>query len=93
MTCYGRSRSARWPLWNRYLGNPGEDPFGGNIIHKLLAVGAAAVFQALWAMAASADETTGTITEIDHIKNIFVVDGVPYAAAPNNTTSVSSCPS
>ena len=23
MTCYGGSRSAQWPLWNRYLGNPG----------------------------------------------------------------------
>ena len=22
MTCYGGSRSAQWPLWNRYLGNP-----------------------------------------------------------------------
>jgi hypothetical protein len=60
-------------------------------MHKLLAVGAAAVL-GLWAMAASADETTGTITEIDHIKNIFVVDGVP--TRPRRTTpSVSSCPS
>ena len=56
-------------------------------MHKLLAVGAAAVL-GLWAMAASADETTGTITEIDHIKNTFVVDGVPYAASPNNTVGV-----
>jgi hypothetical protein len=62
-------------------------PVGGNIMHKLLAVGAAAVL-GLWAMAASADETTGTITEIDHIKNIFVVDGVPYAASPHNTVGV-----
>ena len=56
-------------------------------MHKLLVIGTAAVV-GLWAMAASADETTGTISKIDHIKNIFVVDGVPYAAAPNNTVGV-----
>ena len=24
MTCYGEPTSAQWPLWNRYLGNPGQ---------------------------------------------------------------------
>ena len=57
-------------------------------MHKLLAIGGAAVL-GLWALAASADdETTGTITEIDHIKNTFVVDGVPYAASPNNVFAI-----
>jgi hypothetical protein len=56
-------------------------------MHKLLAIGGAAAL-ALWASAASADETTGTISKIDHTKNIFVVDGVPYAASPNNTVGV-----
>jgi hypothetical protein len=56
-------------------------------MHKLLAVGAAAVL-GLWAMAASANEVTGTISKIDHIRNVFVVDGVPYTASPYNTVGV-----
>ena len=53
-------------------------------MHKLLAIGGAAVL-GLWAVAASADETTGTISKIDHIKNTFVVDGVYFTASPTNT--------
>jgi hypothetical protein len=56
-------------------------------MHKLLAIGGAAVL-GLWAVAASADVTTGTISKIDRDKNVFVVDGIPYAASPNNTVGV-----
>ena len=28
MPCYGGTGSAQWPLWNRYLGNPGSDRSG-----------------------------------------------------------------
>ena len=56
-------------------------------MHKLLAIGGAAVL-GLWAVAASADETTGTISKIDHTRDTFVVDGVYFTASPNNTVGV-----
>jgi hypothetical protein len=56
-------------------------------MRKLLAVGGAAAL-ALWAMAASADEITGTISNIDLNRNTFVVEGKTYAASPSNTVGV-----
>ena len=53
-------------------------------MRKLLAVGGAAAV-GLWAMTASADQVTGTISKIDLIRNTFVVDGTYFTAAPNNT--------
>jgi hypothetical protein len=53
-------------------------------MRKLLAVGGAAAL-ALWAMAASADEITGTISNIDLNRNTFVLEGKTYAASPHNT--------
>ena len=53
-------------------------------MHKLLAIGGAAVL-ALWAVGASADETTGKISKIDHTRDTFVVDGVYFTASPTNT--------
>ena len=56
-------------------------------MRKLLAVGGAAAL-ALWAMAASADEVTGTISNIDLTRNTFVVEGKTYTASPSNTVGV-----
>ena len=56
-------------------------------MRKLLAVGGAAAL-ALWAMAASADEITGTVSNIDLNRNTFVVQGKTYAASPSNTVGV-----
>ena len=56
-------------------------------MHKLLAIGGAAVL-ALWAVGASADETTGKISKIDHTRDTFVVDGVYFTASPTNTVGV-----
>jgi hypothetical protein len=53
-------------------------------MRKLLAVGGAAAL-ALWAMAASAGEATGTISNIDLTRNTFQLGGVTYTASPNNT--------
>ena len=53
-------------------------------MHKILAIGGAAVL-ALWAVGASADETTGKISKIDHTRDTFVVDGVYFTASPTNT--------
>jgi hypothetical protein len=53
-------------------------------MRRLLTIGTAAAV-GLWAGAASADQTTGTITKIDLIRNTFVVDGIYFAAAPSNT--------
>ena len=55
-------------------------------MRKLLAVGAAAL--ALWAMAASADEATGTISNINLTRNTFIVEGKTYTASPSNTVGV-----
>ena len=56
-------------------------------MRKLLAVGGAAAL-ALWALAASADEVTGTISNIDLTRNTFVVEGKTYTASPSNTVGV-----
>jgi hypothetical protein len=56
-------------------------------MHKLLAIGAAAVL-GLWAIAASANEVTGTISKIDQTRNVLVIDGIPYTASPYNTVGV-----
>ena len=56
-------------------------------MHKLLAIGGAALL-GLWAVAASADETTGTISKIDHTRDTFTVDGVYFTASPSNTVGV-----
>jgi hypothetical protein len=39
----------------------------------------------LWAVAASADQDTGTISKIDLARNTFMVDGIYFAAGPSNT--------
>jgi hypothetical protein len=69
-------------------GNVGrvETSWGEDIMRKLLAVGAAAL--ALWAMAASADEATGTISNINLTRNTFIVEGKTYTASPSNTVGV-----
>ena len=53
-------------------------------MRKLMIIGAAAAM-GLWAMAASANEATGTISKIDLGRNTFVVQGIYFAASPNNT--------
>jgi Cu/Ag efflux protein CusF len=54
------------------------------MMRKLLAIGGAAAL-ALSAMAASADEVTGTITNIDLNANTFQVEGKTFTASPTNT--------
>jgi hypothetical protein len=53
-------------------------------MRKLLAVGGAAAL-ALSAMAASADELTGTISNIDLTRNTFMLEGKTFTASPSNT--------
>jgi hypothetical protein len=53
-------------------------------MRKLLAVGAAAAL-GLWALAASADEVTGTISNIDLTKNTFMLEGKTFTASESNT--------
>lgn len=53
-------------------------------MRKRLAILGAAVV-ALSAMAASADEVTGTITNIDLNGNTFQVEGKTFTASPTNT--------
>lgn len=53
-------------------------------MRKLLAIGGAAAL-ALSAMAASADEVTGTITNIDLTRNTFQLEGKTFTASPTNT--------
>jgi hypothetical protein len=60
---------------------------GEDIMRKLLAVGGAAAL-ALWALAASADEVTGTISNINLTRNTFVVEGMTFTASPSNTVGV-----
>jgi hypothetical protein len=52
----------------------------------LAACGAAAL--ALWALAASANEITGTISNIDLTRSTFMLDGKTYTASPTNTVGV-----
>jgi hypothetical protein len=63
---------------------PSGNQLGEDIMRKLLAVGGAAAL-ALWAMAASADEVTGTISNIDLNRNTFQVEGKTFTASPSNT--------
>jgi hypothetical protein len=51
---------------------------------KLLAAGGAAAL-ALWTLAASANDITGTISNIDLTRNTFMLDGKTYTASPTNT--------
>lgn len=53
-------------------------------MRKLLAIGGAAAL-ALSAMAASADELTGTISNIDLNRNTFQLEGKTFTASPSNT--------
>jgi hypothetical protein len=53
-------------------------------MRKLLAIGGA-VALTLSAMAASADEVTGTITNIDLTANTFELEGKTFTASPTNT--------
>ena len=39
-------------------------------------------------MAASADEITGTISNIDLTRNTFMLEGKTYTASPSNTVGV-----
>jgi hypothetical protein len=56
-------------------------------MRKLLAVGGAAAL-ALWALAASADDITGPISNIDLTRNTFMLNGKSYTASPRNTVGV-----
>ena len=53
-------------------------------MRKLLAIGGA-VALGLSAMAASADELTGTISNIDLTRMTFQLEGKTFTADPNNT--------
>ena len=53
-------------------------------MRKLLAIGGAAAL-ALSAMAASADELVGTISDIDLTRNTFQLEGKTFTASPSNT--------
>ena len=53
-------------------------------MRKLLAIGGA-VALGLSAMAASADELTGTISNIDLTRNTFMLEGKTFTASPTNT--------
>ena len=56
-------------------------------MRRLLAIGGA-VALGLSAMAASADELTGTISNIDLTRNTFVLEGKTFTASPSNTAGV-----
>ena len=53
-------------------------------MRKLLAIGGALAL-GLSAMAASADELTGTISNIDLTRSTFMLEGKTFTADPNNT--------
>jgi hypothetical protein len=53
-------------------------------MHKFLGVAAASAL-ALMAFAASAEEVSGTISNIDMTAATFMVDGKTFAADPSNT--------
>jgi Protein of unknown function (DUF1344) len=53
-------------------------------MRRMLVVAVAAAM-AFSVSAASADEVTGTISDIDLNRSTFVVDGKTYAASPTNT--------
>jgi hypothetical protein len=54
------------------------------MMRKLLAIGGALAL-GLSAMAASADELTGTISNIDLTRSTFQLEGKTFTADPNNT--------
>jgi hypothetical protein len=54
-------------------------------MQKILGLAAASAL-ALLAHGASAEEVSGTISNIDLTANTFMVDGKTYAASPENTT-------
>jgi hypothetical protein len=54
------------------------------MMRKLLAIGGALAL-GLSAMAASADELVGTISNIDLNRNTFMLEGKTFTASPNNT--------
>jgi hypothetical protein len=54
------------------------------MMRKLLASGWAAAL-ALFTMAASADERTGKISDIDLIRNTFQLEGKTFTVSPTNT--------
>ncbi|MGH6903239.1 MAG: hypothetical protein ACREIR_10915 [Geminicoccaceae bacterium] len=54
------------------------------MMRKLLAIGGA-VALGLSAMAASADELSGTISNIDLTRNTFMLEGKTFTASPTNT--------
>jgi hypothetical protein len=54
------------------------------MMRRLLAIGGA-VALGLSAMAASADELTGTISNINLTRNTFVLEGKTFTASPTNT--------
>jgi hypothetical protein len=54
------------------------------MMRRLLAIGGA-VALGLSAMAASADELTGTISNIDLNRSTFELEGKTFTANPNNT--------
>ena len=53
-------------------------------MRKLLAIGGA-IALGLSAMAAAADEVTGTISNIDLTRQTFQLEGKTFTADPNNT--------
>jgi ABC-type glycerol-3-phosphate transport system substrate-binding protein len=57
------------------------------MMRRLLAIGGA-VALGLSAMAASADEVTGTISNIDLNRNTFMLEGKTFTASPHNTVGV-----
>jgi hypothetical protein len=56
----------------------------GDIMRRMLGLAAAAAM-AFSVSAASADEVTGTVSNIDLTRATFVVDGKTFAASPTNT--------
>jgi hypothetical protein len=57
------------------------------MMRRLLAIGGALAL-GLSAMAASADELVGTISNINLTRNTFMVEGKTFTASPSNTVGV-----
>jgi hypothetical protein len=57
------------------------------MMRRLLAIGGALAL-GLSAMAATADEVTGTISNIDLNRNTFQLEGKTFTASPTNTIGV-----
>ena len=56
-------------------------------MRRILGIAAAGAL-ALSAASASADEVTGTISDIDRTRGTFEVDGMLFTASPENTVGV-----